>query len=120
MPNTKSLDNLIPGNPGRQHSRRLTNAQRELCRAQWALAIKHVGKIARGEEDGCSPAESINAFNALGKFGIGEVVTVALTPENTDIAQTAEQIVADMFGVDRLHEFTERLIGDLAEIANPG
>src|SRR3954466_5133788 len=80
----------VPGNRGGKGAvpRRL----RTLCRDGWEQGIPRMVSIAAGDADGVSPGESVNAWKALGAFGVGELQAVQL--ENADIAREAVALVA--------------------------
>ena len=91
MANHLNPQNLTPGNPGNKGGGRPKNRIRELCAEGFAKALPRIIKIASGEEDGVTPGESVNGFDKLGKYGLGEAKTVV--PE--EIITAFAEVLAD-------------------------
>ena len=77
MANHLNPQNLTPGNPGNKGGTgRPKNRIRELCAEGFKKALPRIIDIAAGDADGVSPGESVQGFNALGKYGVGEARVV--------------------------------------------
>lgn len=92
----------------------LSTELRRKCRSGWAEAIPGIIAIAKGEvgNDGLAPkhADQINAWQSLGKYGMGEIGNVSVSPEGRDIAVIAINIVAEIYGPEKLHQFIEMFL----------
>jgi hypothetical protein len=78
--NQNSLDNLLkggmPGNRGGTGA--IKNMVRALARQGAEDAAPYIIAIAKGDNEKAKPADSVAAFSALVRVGIGEITTLVL------------------------------------------
>jgi hypothetical protein len=91
---------------------------REFCRQALIDAVPHLALVARGEGEKVTPTERMKALEMLTKFGAFDLETVVLNDDQ--VARAAVAVVFAMFGGDRLEEFSERLLAELARRGEHG
>jgi hypothetical protein len=83
---------LVGGKPGNRGGGNIPSAVRRLCAEGFAKAAPEIIKIATGKADGVAPNEQVQAFDKLGKYGIGEVQAVAL--ENAEWLKVVAEVTS--------------------------
>lgn len=101
---------LLPGGkPGNRGGYGIPSKVRKLCAKGFAEAAPEIIKIAKGGEK-VSATEQTNAFDKLGKYGIGELQAVSV--ENVEVLRAAVRIAAEIYGDEKIQEFADRLMAE--------
>lgn len=82
---------------------------RQMCADGFAKAIPRQTEIASGGL-GASPSESTGAFNALGKFGLGEL---KIEIKDTDIFEALGNVLSKHLDSETAHAILRDLHGEL-------
>lgn len=108
---------LAGGMPGNKGGTSYTSAVRKACANGFASGVPLIAKIANGEPTPGNPCpdyrDIIAAWQALGKYGVGEIQTVMVNDD--DVAKAAIKVVQRMFGSERLSEFSMRLVNEVEQ-----